>query len=81
VPGPRFPLYLGPAELVDLHALGPIAHGLSVFHMITSYRGQVNITVTSSPTVIGDASAYVELLRQSFAQLTAAAQHGRAVPT
>jgi hypothetical protein len=73
VPGPRFPLYLGPAELTDLHALGPIANGLGAFHVITSYRDLVTITVTSSSTVLPDAPAYAELLRTSFAQLSAAA--------
>jgi diacylglycerol O-acyltransferase len=73
VAGPRFPLYLGPAELIDLHALGPIANGLGVFHAITSYRKDVTITVTSSPSVLADAAGYATLLRSSFAQLSAAA--------
>lgn len=73
VPGPRFPLYLGPAELVDLHALGPVANGLGVFHVITSYRDTVSIAVTSSATVLPDAPAYAELLLRSFDQLSAAA--------
>jgi hypothetical protein len=73
VSGPRFPLYLGPAELTDLHALGPVANGLGVFHAVTSYRQNVTITVTSSPSVLRDAAAYATLLRSSFEQLSAAA--------
>jgi hypothetical protein len=73
VAGPRFALHLGPAELIAVHALGPIANGLGVFHAITSYRADVTITVTSSPAVLPPAFDYASLLGISFDHLAAAA--------
>jgi diacylglycerol O-acyltransferase len=73
IAGPRFPLFLGPAELVGVHALGPIANGLGVFHAITSYRDTITLTVTSSPSVLEDPVAYAQHLRAAFGQLLALA--------
>jgi diacylglycerol O-acyltransferase len=73
ISGPRFPLFLGPAELVDVHAHGPIANGLGVFHAITSYRDTFTLTVTSSPSVLPDPHTYAIHLREAFAQLLALA--------
>ncbi len=74
VAGPRHALYLGPAELVAVHALGPVANALSVFHAVTSYRDSVTLTVTTSPAVLRDVDGYVDLVRNAVADLLARAR-------
>jgi diacylglycerol O-acyltransferase / wax synthase len=71
VAGPRFPLYLGGAELSAVHALGPVTNGLGVFHAVTAYRSQIMLTVTSSPSIIANLADYTAHIGEEFTRLLA----------
>ena len=47
VPGPPVPLYMAGARMVTSCGIGPVMDSMGLFHAITSYCGELRITVTS----------------------------------
>jgi diacylglycerol O-acyltransferase / wax synthase len=82
VPGPREPLYLGTAKLLDGYGTAPVLDGLGLIIVVTSYLDTLSISVTAAHEAAPDLDRLVEDIRQSFAELReailAGAGHGAA---
>ena len=77
VPGPQVPLYMAGARLVTAYGIGPVMDSMGLFHAVTSYCGEVAITVTACREMMPDPAFYRECLQKSFDELLAAAQSPR----
>ena len=77
VPGPSVPLYNTGAKLVNSFSAGPIADGMGLFQVISSYCGQFIISVTSCREMMPDPGFYTECIQESFEELLAAAAPAR----
>ncbi|MEH6549922.1 MAG: wax ester/triacylglycerol synthase family O-acyltransferase [Pseudomonadales bacterium] len=73
VPGPQIPLYYTGARMVNSYGLGPPLDGNGLFHVISSYCGQLNVSVTSCREMMPDPAFYVECIEESFNELKEAA--------
>lgn len=73
VPGPRQPLYLAGARLVNSYGLGIVHDNMGLMNVVTSYLDQVAMSVTADRDKVPDPAFYVECLRESFDDLKAAA--------
>lgn len=73
VPGPQVPLYLAGHKLLAWYPLGPLASGIGLFNAILSYNQKLTIGATVDPKLMPDVWFYTECLRESFAELLAAA--------
>ena len=73
VPGPQVPLYMAGAKLVAAHGVGPVMDSMGLFHAVTSYCGEISITVTACREMLPDPAFYKECLEHSFDELFAAA--------
>ncbi|MFK7830569.1 MAG: wax ester/triacylglycerol synthase family O-acyltransferase [Congregibacter sp.] len=69
VPGPQVPLYHTGARMISNFGTGPVADGLGLFHVITSYCGEFTISATSCREMMPDPGFYQECLMQSFSEL------------
>ena len=69
VPGPQVPLYNTGARMVSYFGTGPVADGLGLFHVISSYCGQFSISAPSCREMMPDPSFYQECLYESFEEL------------
>lgn len=72
VPGPQVPLYLAGARMLSNFGTGPVADGLGLFHVISSYCGEFSISATSCREIMDDPAFYRECLQESFDALKAA---------
>ena len=77
VPGPRVPLYMAGAKLVSSYGLGPVMDSMGLFHAVTSYCGEICISITACRDMLPDPSFYAECLQDSFDELLAAAEAPR----
>ncbi len=73
VPGPQVPLYFAGARLVTFFGGAGVADGMGLLHGISSYTGQLIISVVSDREMLPDPGHYADLLEASFADLAAAA--------
>jgi len=73
VPGPQIPLYLRGRALLGWCGLAPLGARMGLFNGIISYNQQLAISATVDPALVPDVWTYVECLRDSFAELRAAA--------
>jgi len=73
VPGPPVPLYMAGARMVTSYGLGPVMDSMGLFHAVTSYCGEVCISVTACREMLPDPSFYTQCLQESFDELYAAA--------
>lgn len=78
VPGPQDPLYFAGARMVSTFGLGPVAPGMGLIHPITSYCGKMVIAVTSDRTIMPDPGFYAQCIKDSFAEMKAAADKAAA---
>jgi diacylglycerol O-acyltransferase / wax synthase len=69
VPGPREPLYLGTAKLLDGYGTAPVLDGLGLIIVVTSYLDTLAISATAAHEAAPDLDRLVEDIRQSFAEL------------
>jgi diacylglycerol O-acyltransferase len=74
VPGPQTPLYLGRHKLVAWCPLGITAANIGLFNAILSYNQKLTIGVMVDPQQVPDVWFYVDCLKESFAELLAAAE-------
>ncbi len=77
VPGPPVPLYMAGAKLVNSYGLGPVMDSVGIFHAVTSYCGNIYVTVTACREMLPDPSFYSECLQESFDELFAASTKSR----
>ncbi len=77
VPGPREPLYLGTAKLLEGYGTAPVLDGLGLILVVTSYRDTLSVSATAAFEAVPDIERLVEHIRASFAELSEAiaAQH------
>jgi diacylglycerol O-acyltransferase / wax synthase len=66
VPGPQVSMYSGGARLAGLYGLGPILDGVGLMHIISSYHGAFNVSVTACREMLPDAAWYAECIEESF---------------
>jgi WS/DGAT/MGAT family acyltransferase len=72
VPGPKFPLYLLGARLVEAFPVVQVAGNVPLSVAALSYAGQLNIGIQSDPDGLPDLEVFVDGLRQSLEELGAA---------
>jgi hypothetical protein len=66
VPGPPVPLYMAGARMVTSCGLGPVMDSMGLFHAVTSYCGEIRITVTACREMLPDPAFYADCLKQSI---------------
>jgi diacylglycerol O-acyltransferase / wax synthase len=69
VPGPREPLYLGTAKLLDGYGTAPVLDGLGLILVVTSYMDTLTISATAAHEAVPDIERLVEGIQESFAEL------------
>ncbi|MFT4873363.1 WS/DGAT/MGAT family O-acyltransferase [Congregibacter sp.] len=72
VPGPQVPLYNTGARMLSSFGTGPVADGVGLFHVISSYCGEFSISATSCREMMPDPGFYRECLMASFKDLKSA---------
>jgi len=73
VPGPQTPLYMAGARVLRSFGAGPCMDGMGLFHVVTSYAGQIAVSFQSCRDMMPDPGFYEICLQESFAALKAAA--------
>jgi len=73
VPGPREPLYLGTARLLEGYGTAPVLDGLGLILVVTSYMDTLSISATAAYEAVPDMDRLLEGIRDSFAELGEAA--------
>ena len=69
VPGPMFKMYFTGAELVKSFGMGILAEGQGLFHVVTSYNGDVILTILADRDILPDPEFYAECMQESFDDL------------
>jgi diacylglycerol O-acyltransferase / wax synthase len=72
VPGPRKPLYLGTARLLEGYGTAPVLDGLGLIIVVTSYLDTLSISATAAYEAAPDVQRLVEDIDASFVELRAA---------
>ena len=72
VPGPQVPLYFAGARLVTFFGGAAVVDGMGLLHGITSYCGEVIISIVSDREMLPDPAVYAECIDRSHAALVAA---------
>ncbi|MGB5485704.1 WS/DGAT/MGAT family O-acyltransferase [Parasphingorhabdus sp.] len=75
VPGPMYKMYLAGAEMVKSFGMGILAEGQGIFHVVTSYNGDVILTFLGDRDIVPDPEFYAQCIQKSFDDLM------KAVPT
>ena len=81
VPGSQVPLYFAGARLVTFFGGAGVVDGMGLLHGVSSYAGQLIISVVADREMLPDPGHYADLLEQSFAELAAATDAERPVVT
>jgi diacylglycerol O-acyltransferase / wax synthase len=69
VPGPRMPLYLGTARLLEGYGTAPVLDGLGLIIVVTSYMDTLSISATAAHEAAPDLERLVEHIGASFHEL------------
>ena len=72
VPGSQVPLYFAGARLVTFFGGAGVADGMGLLHGVSSYVGQLILSVVADRAMLPDPGHYADLLEQSFAELASA---------
>jgi diacylglycerol O-acyltransferase len=72
VPGPREPLYFAGARSVRSFGAGPVADGMGLINIVTTYERQFVLSFTSCRELMPDPARYADLLEASFDALRSA---------
>ncbi len=73
VPGPMVPMFFTGAQLVKSFGMGILGEGQGLFHVVTSYNGNVILTFLADRDILPDPELYADCIAQSFSDLMAAA--------
>lgn len=79
VPGPQHPLYLAGARIVTQFCLGTLLNGMGIFHAITSYCGEITLTIVGDRDKLPDPAFYAQCMQQAFDELRGVAASGNVV--
>jgi len=83
VPGPQKPLYFAGARLVWFFGGAGVADGMGLLHGVSSYVGNLILSLVADREMLPDPAHYADLLEQSFADLaeaTGAVQQPKPMP-
>lgn len=69
VPGPHEPLYFPGAEMVRSFGAGPVADGMGLFNIVSSYVDQFMLMFTADRGMMPDPARYADCIRSSFDEL------------
>ena len=69
VPGPRDPLYLGSAKLLEGYGTAPVLDGLGLILVVTSYMDTLSISATAAHEAVPDLGRLIQGIRDSFTDL------------
>jgi WS/DGAT/MGAT family acyltransferase len=69
VPGPREPLYVAGAGLVEILSMGPLLEGVGLNVTVWSYRGELFFGVVSCPQLVPDLPRLVAGFEDALAEL------------
>ncbi len=69
MPGPREPLYLGTAQLLEGYGTAPVLDGLGLILVVTSYLDTLSISATAAHEAVPDLERLVTGIRTSFEEL------------
>jgi diacylglycerol O-acyltransferase len=72
VPGPQVPLYFAGARLVTFFGGAGLGDGMGLLHGVSSYVGQLILSVVSDRDMMPDPGHYADLLEVSFTDLAEA---------
>jgi WS/DGAT/MGAT family acyltransferase len=72
VPGPQVPLYMAGARMVTYFGGAGVVNGMGLLHGVTSYCGQLIMSVVSCREIMPDPGHYGDLLEESFQEMAAA---------
>ena len=75
VPGPREPLYIAGAKLVDFFSVGPVLEGMPLNITAWSYRDRMNFAILASPRTCRDIRSLANHLQSSLDELTKAVEN------
>ncbi len=78
VPGPPVSMYFAGAELKRSFGMGLPTDGMGVFHIVTSYHGDVMLTITACREMLPDPATYVDFAEKSMKALMVAAKKASA---
>ena len=74
VPGPQVPLYFAGAHLVTFFGGAGVADGMGLLHGVSSYCGQLILSVVSCRDIMPDPGHYADCLAASFTEYAEAAR-------
>jgi diacylglycerol O-acyltransferase / wax synthase len=74
VPGPQVPLYFAGARLVTFYGGAGVVDGMGLLHGVSSYLGQLIVSLVSDREMMPDPGHYADLLEQSFRELAEATE-------
>jgi hypothetical protein len=72
VPGPQVPLYMAGARMVTYFGGAGVANGMGLLNGVTSYCGQLIMSMVSCREMMPDPGHYGDLLEVSFREIAAA---------
>lgn len=76
VPGPREPVTIAGARLVDLFSVGPILEGIGLNVTVWSYVDRLNFSLLSCPDLLPDLRPVADQLRPALDELLEATEPG-----
>ena len=72
MPGPREPLYFAGARMCCTFGAGPVADGMGLINIVTSYDEQFVLSFTACREMMPDPARYADFIERSFDDLVAA---------
>lgn len=73
IPGISVPLYSMGSQMVATFGLGPLTHGLGLFHAVLSYNNTITISLIADRDMMPDPSFYCRCMEDAFQELKSAA--------
>jgi diacylglycerol O-acyltransferase len=73
VPGPREPLYIAGARIVDIFSMGPILESIGLNITVWSYLDEMNAGIVSCPELMPDLWDFVADMHDALGELKKAA--------
>jgi WS/DGAT/MGAT family acyltransferase len=79
IPGVSVPLYSMGSRMVATFGLGPLTHGLGLFHAVLSYNDTITISLVADRSMMPDPSFYCQCLEAAYQELKTRALDGAPV--
>jgi diacylglycerol O-acyltransferase len=69
VPGPREPLFIAGARILDIFSMGPILESIGLNITVWSYLDEMNVGIVSCPELMGDLWDFVADMHDALGEL------------